>query len=65
MFMKALKATALFALEVLVDDTDDKKTDKDKFIDDHNDGAGNVNFFGDDYTEEEARDAHDRGEFYY
>ena len=46
--------------------TQAKKLKKqDKCIDEHNDGAGNVNFFGDDYSEQEARDAHDRGEFYY
>ncbi|PAY01187.1 hypothetical protein CKO50_11490 [Pseudoalteromonas sp. HM-SA03] len=63
MFLKALKATALIALEVMIDD--DKKSDQDKFIDEHNDGMGNVNFYGDEYTEQEAREADDRGEFYY
>ena len=60
-----LKATALVALDVLFEDTENKKTEQDKFIDEHNDGTGNVNLFGDDYTEQEAREAHDRGEFYY
>lgn len=63
MFLKALKATALIALEVMIDD--DKKSDQDKFIDEHNDGMANVNFCGDEYTEQEAREADDRGEFYY
>ncbi|NSY35848.1 hypothetical protein DS891_20170 [Pseudoalteromonas sp. JC28] len=63
MFLKALKATALIALEVMIDD--DKKSDQDKFIDEHNDGMGNVDFYGDEYTEQEAREADDRGEFYY
>ncbi|MCF6437780.1 hypothetical protein [Pseudoalteromonas sp. MMG022] len=63
MFLKALKAAALVALEVMIDD--DKKSDQDKFIDEHNDGMGNVNFYGDEYTEQEAREADDRGEFYY
>lgn len=63
MFLKVLKATALIALEVMIDD--DKKSDQDKFIDEHNDGMGNVNFYGDEYTEQEAREADDRGEFYY
>lgn len=63
MFLKVLKATALIALEVMVDD--DKKPDQDKFIDEHNDGMSNVNFYGDEYTEQEAREANDRGEFYY
>lgn len=63
MFFKALKATALIALEVMIDD--DKKSDQDKFIDEHNDGMGNVNFYGDEHTEQEAREADDRGEFYY
>ena len=63
MFLKALKATALIALEVMIDD--DKKSDQDKFIDEHNDGMDNVNFYGDEYTEQEAREADDRGEFYY
>jgi len=65
MFLKALKATALIALEVMLEDDSSKKSGQDKFIDEHNDGMGNVNFYGDEYTEEEARDAHDRGEFYY
>lgn len=65
MFLKALKATALIALEVMLEDDSRKKPDQDKFIEEHGDGAGNVNFYGDDYTEQEARDAHDRGEFYY
>jgi len=55
----------LVALEVLLDDLSEDAKKRDKFIDEHNDGAGNVNFFGDDYSEQEARDAHDRGEFYY
>lgn len=59
MFLKALKAAALIALEVIIDD--DKKSDQDKFIDEHNDGMGNVNFYGDEYTEQEAREADDRG----
>ncbi|CAH9057721.1 hypothetical protein PSECIP111951_01726 [Pseudoalteromonas holothuriae] len=63
MFLKALKATALIALEVMIDD--DKKSDQDKFIDEHSDGMGNVNFCGDEYAEQEAREADDRGEFYY
>ncbi|MDW7549216.1 hypothetical protein [Pseudoalteromonas peptidolytica] len=63
MFLKALKAAALVALEVMIDD--DKKSEQDKFIDEHNDGMGNVNFYGDEYTEQEAREADDRGEFYY
>ncbi|KJZ03247.1 hypothetical protein [Pseudoalteromonas piscicida] len=63
MFLKVLKATALIALEVMIDD--DKKSDQDKFIEEHNDGMGNVNFYGDEYTEQEAREADDRGEFYY
>ncbi|MCG7540591.1 hypothetical protein [Pseudoalteromonas sp. OF7H-1] len=63
MFLKVLKATALIALEVMIDD--DKKSGQDKFIDEHNDGMGNVNFYGDEYTEQEAREADDRGEFYY
>ncbi|MCG9710324.1 hypothetical protein L1D46_16125 [Pseudoalteromonas sp. Isolate3] len=63
MFLKVLKATALIALEVMIDD--DKKSDQNKFIDEHNDGMGNVNFYGDEYTEQEAREADDRGEFYY
>ncbi|KID57587.1 hypothetical protein JF50_10430 [Pseudoalteromonas luteoviolacea] len=63
MFFKALKATALIALEVMIDD--DKKSDQDKFIDEHNGGMGNVNFYGDEYTEQEAREGDDRGEFYY
>lgn len=63
MFLKVLKATALIALEVVIDD--DKKSDQDKFIDEHNDGMGNVNVYGDEYTEQEARAADDRGEFYY
>ncbi|MCF6438648.1 hypothetical protein L1077_04295 [Pseudoalteromonas luteoviolacea] len=62
MFLKALKATALIALEVMIDD---KKSDQDQFIDEHNDGMGNVNFYGDEYTKQEAREADDRGEFYY
>ncbi|WP_462150530.1 hypothetical protein [Pseudoalteromonas xiamenensis] len=65
MFLKALKATAIFALEVMLDDGRDKKSDQDKFIEEHNDGMGNVNFYGDEYTEQEAREADDRGEFYY
>lgn len=65
MLLKALKVTALVALDVLFEDTENKKTEQDKFIDEHNDGTGNVNLFGDDYTEQEAREAHDRGEFYY
>ncbi|MEJ6476993.1 hypothetical protein [Pseudoalteromonas piscicida] len=32
MFLKVLKATALIALEVMIDD--DKKSDRDKLIDD-------------------------------
>ncbi|KZN65258.1 hypothetical protein N473_01400 [Pseudoalteromonas luteoviolacea CPMOR-1] len=63
MFLKALKATALIALEVMIDD--DKKSDQDKFIDEYNDGMGNVNFYGDEYTEQEAREGDDRGEFSY
>lgn len=63
MFLKVLKETALIALEVMIDD--DKKSDQNKFIDEHNDGMGNVNFYGDEYTEQEAREADDRGEFYY
>lgn len=65
MLLKALKVTALVALDVLFEDTENKKTEQDKFIDEHNDGTGNVNFFGDEYTEQEAKDAYDRGEFYY
>ncbi|BED88790.1 hypothetical protein PspMM1_12580 [Pseudoalteromonas sp. MM1] len=65
MFLKALKATALIALEVMFEDDNRKKSDKDEFIEKHDDGAGNVNFYGDEYTEQEAREAHDRGEFYY
>lgn len=65
MLLKALKVTALVALDVLFEDTENKKTEQGKFIDEYNDGTGNVNFFGDDYTEQEAREAHDRGEFYY
>ncbi|GEA06577.1 hypothetical protein KUL42_13380 [Alteromonas sp. KUL42] len=65
MLSKILKTTALVALEVLLDDPSEEAKKQDKFIDEHNDGAGNVNFFGDDYSEQEAREAHDRGEFYY
>ncbi len=65
MFLKALKATALIALEVMLEDDSRKKSDQDKFIDEHNDGMGNVNYYGDEYTEQEAREADDRGEFYY
>lgn len=65
MLSKILKTTALVALEVLLDDTSKEAKEQDKFIDEYNDGAGNVNFFGDDCCEQEARDAHDRGEFYY
>lgn len=65
MLSKILKTTALVALEVLLDDPSEDTKKQDRFIDEHNDGTGNVNFFGDDYSEQEARDAHDRGEFYY
>ena len=65
MLSKILKTTALVALEVLLDDLSEDAKKRDKFIDEHNDGAGNVNFVGDDYSEQAARDAHDRGEFYY
>ncbi len=65
MLSKILKTTALVALDVLLDDPSEDAQKQDRFIDEHNDGAGNVNFFEDDYSEQEARDAHDRGEFYY
>ena len=49
----------------MLEDDSPKKSGQDKFIDEHNDGMGNVNFYGDEYTEQEAREADDRGEFYY
>ena len=61
MLSKILKTTALVALEVLLDDLSEDAKKRDKFIDEHNDGMGNVNFYGDEYTEQEAREADRRG----
>ena len=62
MLWKAVKFIGAVTVDILLDVDD--KSEQDKFIDEYNDGTGNIDHYGDSYTEQEARDAHSRGEFY-
>lgn len=62
MIWKTLKVIGSVAVAVILDVDD--KSEEDRFIDEYSDGMGSVNHCGDDYAEQETRDAHARGELY-
>jgi hypothetical protein len=63
MWLKALKIVGAVVVDTLLSSEDDEQR-KASFMNEHDDGLGNVNHYGDSYSEQEASDAYDRGEFY-
>jgi hypothetical protein len=63
MWLKALKIVGTVVVGTILSSSDDDENKQD-FMDEHNDGLGNINYHGDESSQQEASDAYDRGEYY-
>ncbi|WP_417761212.1 hypothetical protein [Shewanella sp.] len=64
MLLKALKVVGWIAVEILLPD-EEQNPEKKRFMEEHGDGLGGVNYYGKSYTGSEASEAYDRGDFYW
>lgn len=63
-FFGILVVALIFIGGLFFSSSDDQANEQDDFIDKCNDGIGGINYHGEHLSEQEAREAHDRGEFY-
>lgn len=63
MWLKAMKIVGAVVVDTLLSSENDEER-KASFMSEHDDGLGNINHYGDSYSQQEACDAYDRGEFY-
>ncbi|WP_412495695.1 hypothetical protein [Shewanella chilikensis] len=58
MWLKAMKIVGTVVVDTLLSSENDEER-KASFMSEHDDGLGNINHYGDSYSQQEASDAYD------